>query len=211
MHDLLPHNVEVCVLGPEDVPDPLHPVEAGEVARALPVRVREFSLGRTCARRVLTRLGHPDVPIPKGERGAPVWPEGVVGAITHTRSVFAAIAARRTDWRSVGLDAEVVGRVKPELWTTLFQPAERAWLASLPPDDRALRATLHFSARETFYKVQFPVCRQWVDFLDVDLTSEGDTFEVVARAPIAGFCGAGARFRGRWGLRGDTVVSTLVL
>ncbi|RIJ02750.1 4-phosphopantetheinyl transferase, partial [Clavibacter nebraskensis] len=62
---------------------PLHPAEAGAVARAVPSRRREFAATRACARTALAALagdatGAAAVAIPKGRGGDPVWPRGVV-------------------------------------------------------------------------------------------------------------------------------------
>ncbi|WP_420805788.1 hypothetical protein [Cohnella thermotolerans] len=46
--------------------------------QALPKRKTEFTLGRTAARAALHRLGHPAVPILKGERGEPSHISGQV-------------------------------------------------------------------------------------------------------------------------------------
>lgn len=211
LHDLLPDDVALCAVGPDEPPDPLHPSEADVVARAVPVRVKEFTLGRTCARRALARFGHAEAPIPRGTHGAPIWPDGMAGSITHTRAFFAAAVASRAQYRSLGIDAEEIGRVAPELWPTLFQPDERARLQRLPPDQRELESTLRFSAREAFYKAQSPVSGAWVDFLDVALETGDGWFEVEVLSPIAGFCARGARYRGRWTIHETAVVSAMLL
>jgi 4'-phosphopantetheinyl transferase EntD len=61
----------------------LFPEEITLVARATEKRRREFTAGRECARAALAGLGLAAVPILRGYRGAPQWPDGVVGSITH--------------------------------------------------------------------------------------------------------------------------------
>ena len=84
----------------------LFPEEEAAIARAVPKRRREFATGRGCARAALNRLGEPPVPILRGPQGAPLWPAGVVGSITHCDGYRAAAVARTSDIATVGLDAE---------------------------------------------------------------------------------------------------------
>src|SRR5438874_13378259 len=67
-----------------DLPDaPLLGPEAAAVASAVPSRQREFATGRACARQALAALGVAPVPLDRGAGGAPAWPAGGVGSITH--------------------------------------------------------------------------------------------------------------------------------
>ncbi|MEU2758298.1 MULTISPECIES: 4'-phosphopantetheinyl transferase family protein [Streptomyces] len=61
----------------------LYPQEARIVERAVALRKREFATTRRCAREALARLGLPPVPILSDRHGAPRWPEGVLGSLTH--------------------------------------------------------------------------------------------------------------------------------
>ncbi len=103
---LVPAAVATAEVFGDDPRARLLPGEEAAVARAQPARVREFATGRACARRALAALGLPEVPVPRGPRGAPGWPSGVVGAITHCPGYRAAVAARATDARALGIDAE---------------------------------------------------------------------------------------------------------
>src|SRR5262245_29080334 len=77
--------------------------EEAALGPACEVRVREFTLGRLCARRALEALGHAPVPILRGPGREPLWPDGLVGSITHTRRYCAAVVAPRTRLVSVGI------------------------------------------------------------------------------------------------------------
>ena len=90
----------------------LYPEEAVSVAKAVPKRVGEFAAGRLCARRALAEFGITGVPLTMAPDRAPVWPESMVGSITHTRGLCAAVVAERRRFASLGIDVEVAGDVE---------------------------------------------------------------------------------------------------
>ena len=92
--ELLPPGVAWAERFDDDVAEELFPEEEAAIARAVPTRRREFATGRWCARRALHDLGLPPAPIIPGERGAPGWPPGVVGTITHCPGYRGAAVAR---------------------------------------------------------------------------------------------------------------------
>ena len=125
----------------------LHPAEEAHVARAAEKRRRDFAMGRACARAALAGLGHGEAAIGMGQDGAPLWPAGLAGSITHTAGYAAAVAGR---FGGLGIDAERVGGVTPKLWPRLFNDAERAALSKRADADVA--GTLLFSAKEAAFK-----------------------------------------------------------
>jgi 4'-phosphopantetheinyl transferase EntD len=141
--------------------------EAAFVAAAVPSRVREFAAGRLCARRAMAEFGVVDFPLRVANDRRPVWPDGLVGSITHTAGLCAAVVAERRLFQSVGLDSEVVGDVGEPLWRKICVAAEIDWLRSLPPAQRAAGAALIFSAKEAFYKCQYPLTGEPLTFQDV--------------------------------------------
>lgn len=147
----------------------LHPQEAAYSHSFAAKRVAEFAAGRYCARRALGELGYVDFPLlPKPDR-SPDWPAGVVGSITHTGEYCGAVVALSQHFRGIGLDAEIVGRVTADTWPQLFTDEDSAQLAAVSGDLRARLATIMFSAKEAFYKCQFALTRQWVEFRDVSI------------------------------------------
>ncbi|MFC4031374.1 4'-phosphopantetheinyl transferase [Streptomyces polygonati] len=159
---------------------PLYPEEAEAVARAVAKRRAEYAAGRACARAALAELGNAPGPIPRDtERGAPVWPKGFVGSITHTEGYRAAAVARDSDILTLGIDAEPHGPL-PEgvLDVILATPAERAALTAHTgrrPDIRWDR--LLFSAKETVYKAWYPFHRRMLGFKEAELLFTHDTGE----------------------------------
>jgi 4'-phosphopantetheinyl transferase EntD len=141
--------------------------EAACIARAVPARADEFAAGRLCARRALAELGVVDVALPMATDRQAVWPDEHCGSITHTAEFCAAVAAERRHYRGLGLDSEVVGRVKPELWARICRPEEAAWVRALGPASQAAAVTLIFAVKEAFYKCQFAVVGERLGFHDV--------------------------------------------
>ncbi len=152
---------------------PIWPEEAARVARAADGRRAEFAAGRSLARQALADLGAAPCALPSSPGGAPAWPAGYLGSITHSRDQAAAAVARQTDLRALGIDLESGLRFKPGMERLVLLPAE---IAALPTDDgRARAATLRFCAKEAFYKMQYPLTGQRLGFHDaqVDLHPDG--------------------------------------
>ncbi len=106
-------------------------------------------------------------PLSVGQDRQPLWPDGLIGSITHTAGYCAAAVARRRDVIALGIDIETVGDVTRDLWPTICGASEAAWLASLPAAHRTSAITLIFSAKEAFYKCQYPLTREWLNFHDL--------------------------------------------
>jgi 4'-phosphopantetheinyl transferase EntD len=157
---------ELC--GPGD-PLLLLPEEAAFLGAAVPKRAREFAAGRLCARRALAEFGFDDFPVRVADDRRPIWPDSMVGSITHTAGYCAAVVAERRSARALGLDSEVVGDVNEEIWPSICAPVETAWIESLPISERDAAVTLIFSAKEAFYKCQYSVVRERLGFHDVSV------------------------------------------
>lgn len=145
----------------------LLPGETEYLPRGVPKRIQEFVDGRLCARRALMDLGIENFPLKVAEDRQPIWPRSIVGSITHTAGFCAAVVAERGRFIGLGLDAEIVGRVGEELWPSICVPAEIDWLRSRAEADREAAAALVFAAKEAFYKCQYPVVQEWLEFHDV--------------------------------------------
>lgn len=211
---LLPTTVVVVESFGEPARTPLFPEEEAVVARAVAKRRNEFAAVRCCARRGLTRLGIASGPILPGPKGAPTWPVGVVGSMTHCAGYSASAVARATDVVSVGIDAEPEAPLPRGLLNVIARPEEQAHLQELAgqrPDvcwDRLL-----FSMKESVYKAWFPLTRRWLDFEDavVSLDPSTDRFEVRLLVPGAWVAGREVTtFTGRWRIEHGLVVTAAV-
>lgn len=184
----------------------LHPLEKVLVSKAVDARKAEFGDARWCAHQVLKDLGYPSTdPILRGQWGMPLWPEGVVGALTHTSGFRAALAAPQTQWRAVGIDAEPAQPLPAEILNSIASPQERHWLERLNLEfgDRIL-----FSAKEATYKAWFPMTRRWLGFEDatVDVRSDGtfNTYLLVRPSPVP-------IMRGQWWVDHGTLITVVAV
>lgn len=150
----------------------LLPAESAYLGRAVAKRAQEFAGGRLCARRALREFGIDQFPLRVADDRQPVWPPGFVGSITHTAGLCAAAVASSSAVATVGIDTEIVGHVPPDIWPTICVAGEAAWVDSLSPEERAAAVTLIFSAKEAFYKCQFPLTGEWLDFHDLSVEPE---------------------------------------
>jgi 4'-phosphopantetheinyl transferase EntD len=134
-----------------------------------PKRLSDFSTGRYCATKALEQLGIHDAIIPIGKDREPIWPDGIVGSISHCDSLTGAIVAKKSDHISLGLDIEEIGRVTPDLWDLVFTEKEKAFLTGISEKEKRIQSTAIFSIKEAFYKFQFPLTKFFLDFLDVEV------------------------------------------
>ena len=157
-----------------DDPPGLSPLPEEEplIARSVAKRRNEFVTVRYCARRALGELGIGPVPILKGDKGEPCWPDGVVGSLTHCQGFRGAVVGRTAEVRSVGIDAEPHDVLPNGVLDAITVPAERTELAVLPAGlhwDRIL-----FCAKEATYKAWFPLTHRWLGFEDAHIAFEVD-------------------------------------
>lgn len=156
-----------------DLQLPLFPAEETCVSNAVDKRRREFCAGRTLARRALTIIGGPGCCVlPVGGDRVPCWPEGYTGSITHNTNFCACAVAAGCDIRAVGIDLESCGDVRPELWPQLFCRPETEWLQKQPAEIKRFYATVIFSAKEAFFKLQYRFTSAWLGFLDAIVSIE---------------------------------------
>jgi 4'-phosphopantetheinyl transferase EntD len=193
----------------------LFPEEEARIARAVEKRRREFATVRLCARRALATLGVPPAPILPGERGAPQWPDGVVGSMTHCDGYRAAAVAPSVAVATIGIDAEPHAPLPDGILAHIALASEQALLAELGRDNPAVHwDRLLFCAKESVYKAWFPLARTWLGFEEADIVLRPDgTFSArliatstpsLAGRPLTGF-------DGRWLARRGLAITAISL
>ena len=222
IEELLPESVvAVEMLGDEAVREaPLYPEEAALVARAVPKRRREFSAVRACARSAMEKLGVEPQPVVSGERGAPRWPDGLIGSMTHCEGYCAAALARARDLASLGIDAEPHAALPEGVGESVLLPSERERLARLAAERPGVHwDRLLFSAKESVYKAWFPLTGRWLDFMEADIElvpapGARPHGTLRARLLVPGPQVGAERlqlFEGRWSVRHSMLTSAVVV
>lgn len=172
--------------------------------------------GRLCAERALTELGEPRPQVGRGADGAPIWPAGWRGSITHSAKRVAAVVGPAAQWQALGLDSEALldPPAAAEVLAMCGCSAERARLAE--PAARAwfgLRATLLFCAKEAWFKAFGDAAPEGFEALRVEgLPGTADRAPPDDPEGLAGWCtvrspgAASARLReacaARWRIAG---------
>ncbi|MFD3334434.1 4'-phosphopantetheinyl transferase [Streptomyces sp. NPDC058700] len=193
----------------------LFPEEAAAVARALPKRRQEYAVVRMCARRAMGALGVEAVALVAGERGAPRWPAGLVGSMTHCAGYRAAVVGRVSDYRGLGIDAEPNAPLDDDVLEFVSLPRERARLRELAASAPEVRwDRLLFSAKEAVFKVWYPLTRRELDFGDADVRIDPEAGTFTARISLPDHGPDGDRLKvleGRWLCRDGLVVTAVAL
>jgi enterobactin synthetase component D len=155
-------------------------------------RQREFFAGRWCAEQALLCLGAGSTHVGMAEDRAPIWPDGVVGSITHTGDFAAAAVAWAADIAGLGIDSE-----------RIIDPATARDIADICMVDEATLfeaphgrsfcefCTFVFSAKEAVFKCLFPLARKFLEFSDVRITSFDWNREYFAWTTVSEHVGIG--------------------
>ena len=140
------------------------------LASAVSKRRLHYRAGRYCALAALQALqpGRLFTSPARGVNGAPLWPEGVAGSLTHTDDFVSAAVALSSDAAAIGVDTERIVTLaqardlaRPVAWPSELAEARAAGC------DRAEAFTLVFSAKESVFKCLHPAVGQFFGFHDV--------------------------------------------
>ncbi|KRP37899.1 MAG: hypothetical protein ABS34_00530 [Opitutaceae bacterium BACL24 MAG-120322-bin51] len=144
--------------------------EGQHMANAGLARRNEFISGRRCARLALAHIGQASCALPTDADGLPIWPVATIGSITHSRGLCCAVAAFADEVMYLGVDLEKTNRLSARAMERVVHPLEAATVG----EDQALGSLL-FSAKEAFFKAQFPVWSAQPNFKDIALQIHADT------------------------------------
>ncbi len=129
--------------------------EASLGDRASGRRRLDFLIGRAAARRAITAAGQTGSEVLVGEAGAPVWPDGLVGSISHSAGQAVAVVASRSISSGLGVDMEH-RRAVDDIESLVAFGSELEWLESHSTSARADRLLELFAVKECLFKAVFP-------------------------------------------------------
>ncbi len=193
----------------------LYPQEEALLRRAVASRRIEFGTARWCAREALAKLGLPPAPILPGLRGAPNWPTGVAGSMTHCAGYRAAAVAHSRDIAAIGIDAEPRGPLPDGVRDVIASQEEQLALTELAAAaPEAAWDKLLFSAKEATYKAWFPLTQRWLGFKDASISINPADGTFTARLLVPGPVLADrelTEFSGRWLVRDGLVITSIAV
>ncbi len=155
-----------------------HPRDFGRYAIPCPQAVRfaspkrqaEYLASRWLAGSVFSRYGIPDFVLTNNKDRSPCWPAGFSGSLSH--STGTAFLLADDQGRLTGCDVEqwVSPQTAEEITGLLMNEKEKLLLTacSLP---WPVAVTVLFSLKESLYKALWPLVRQYIDFLQAEVTA----------------------------------------
>jgi 4'-phosphopantetheinyl transferase EntD len=204
---MLPEAVGCCVRQVTSQAEAFeYEVEGSHLANAVLARRNEFIAGRCCARMALAQIGQAACALPIDVDGLPIWPIATLGSITHSRGLCCAVAASANNMMYLGVDLEKTNRLSSRAMERVVHPLEVATVG----ENQALGSLL-FSAKEAFYKAQFPILGAKPNFKDLALQIHGNTqrlsvLEIASNLPVQ-LRDATHRMEFRYQFVGDYVVT----
>lgn len=201
MSDLFPPGV---ILVESDIlvnPDQLLPKERSIVQLASSKRKREFATGRILAHRAMSVLlgTEHQYPILRGNGGEPLWPDEVVGSITHCDGYCAAAVALKHQFLSLAIDAEPLAPLEDEVLNRICDDVEIQMIDRLESKGKKFWRAIIFSGKECIFKSQYPTRRNFVDFQDIRISISPETNTFLGyEKDICGNPTSKPAFRGRY-------------
>lgn len=141
----------------------------------------------------------------------PLWPEGVVGSLTHSGITAVAAVGRRSEITSVGIDLQEIRLLRSDIAARIALPSERAWVTA-GNADATTRALMLFSAKESVFKALYPIVRRHFGFHAVELhwNPERESFRAEVRSDLGSGIGEGVELPVQVWHLGDAVFTLAV-
>lgn len=155
-------------------------------------------------------MGFKEFPVLVGSNREPLWPENVVGSITHCEGYAAAAVALQSRFRAIGIDAEPNGSIDADVQRLIMSERELEHIRKLADEIPGVHwDRLMFSAKESVYKAWFPTYGQWLDFSNCEVVFhlEMECFSAQSVEPFHGrysvrilFDARSYFYNGKWAL-----------
>jgi enterobactin synthetase component D len=141
-------------------------------------RKNEFFSGRWCATQCLIQKNEHNFTIQIGEDRAPIWPAGIIGSISHSNRLAAALLDESTSCLAIGLDIQPLSpqTLAQDLKKTILHPLE---IKRFEYQYDARLFDLIFSAKETLFKALYPSCSIFFDHQDAEVIEINSTQNIL--------------------------------
>ncbi|OLO64327.1 hypothetical protein BKH21_13500 [Actinomyces oris] len=205
------HNAVILTEVQHYMYDPLYPEEYEYLQFASDKRCCEFITARHCARVSLEKLGLQRPVMVPGDHGEPVWPDGVVGSITHCQDYCAAAVAMSCDIAAIGIDAEQNEPLSDDILAIIASEDERMHVCSSQKcrPDVALDRLL-FCIKECAYKAWFSLTKTPLSFYEIFASIDGcGQFKIALPNYLVE--GEEVSYGGTWRKEGGVVMAELAI
>jgi len=158
------------------------------VKNSVPKRVAEFIGGRWCAHAALTDAGAVSHGILKGPFGEPLWPDNVIGSITHESRICAAAVSTSDRYSAVGIDIVDTQRnfeCDRNLFSLITRPQDTLTIIGCE-FSLQMKYMLFFSIKESVVKILSPLLSCYLDLREivVTITPGGFSAKLNGRDPV---------------------------
>ncbi|EHY9249648.1 4'-phosphopantetheinyl transferase superfamily protein [Salmonella enterica] len=147
---------------------------------AVAKRRSEYLCGRISAQTLLNRKNI-YAQIPQSKEGAPIWPSGWIGSISHTKNCAMAVMASQNKRYILGIDIENFNpEALSEIAGMIIQDSEKKLLVQNEIDYN-LGLHIAFSAKESLYKALYPQVKKVFGFesaIITDINTYNKTFSI---------------------------------
>jgi len=104
-------------------------------------------------------------PVLKGSSSEPLWPEGIIGALSHCRGMAVCAVCYGDKLRGLGIDIEeLAGDMPQDVIRLVCTDREMEWVRG-----ELYKMKMIFSAKEAAFKAFFPSVKMYMDFKDAEL------------------------------------------
>ena len=124
-----------------------------QLSKAVDKRKAEYLAGRVCAKHVLAAHKIYNFELINAADRAPIWPNKIVGSITHSQQTAMAMVSHSSDIAGIGIDIEQLMSAKQEqeLQQQILHPDELSQFQRLAKQV-SHPLTIIFSAKESIFK-----------------------------------------------------------
>ena len=176
-------------------------------------RQAEFLAGRIVVKHGLELFGLTNSSVPIGDKRAPVWPEGIIGSISHSKETAICAIADKTFFKLVGIDQEAI--IDENLGDISDQILTSGELSVLEDADLEFNKalTITFSAKESLFKALFPLVNEYFDFSAAKVThidTKLCTFKIELIETLTNHLTSGKVYTGQYSYK-DKHITTLIL
>jgi enterobactin synthetase component D len=187
--------------------------------RAVPKRKAEYLAGRFCAKQALAKHSIENFVIKSDKNRAPLWPDGIKGAITHSNHNALVAVNNSPDVLGIGIDVESVmtDKTMNDVKEAIVKGDENRFLdmsPSIPGTTAGTVVSLIFSIKESFFKAAYPSTGFYFDFDAVTVTVldfDKKIFSLTVNQDLNPKIRPGMQYSGQFCFVGEQVLSLLVL